>query len=178
MKIALINGLMEGRYTSRALGRCFENAGHSFVALDDADIIIAHSGGWLSIDQHESRKIILINPGCNNPPHWRKRFSDRARYDIRSRAYLDRRYPYERILNLFYLIVYFPRWMRMLTQYKTMDIHLFRKDHVVIIQTSDESWFDSSLSNSFLIMRIDGDHDDCWHNPEKYVSLVEKIYRM
>ena len=180
-KLAVLYGLFEGPLIGDAFTDECKRRG--FLIVDDpadADVIVAHSGGWLFLPTDTTGKqVVLVNVSHDSHVSILRRFAGRMQYDIRH-VVLSRLFPtwlYQRVLNCWYLLIKFPVWLEMGRRYKVRDITpLIALKNVIVLQSADMSWYDheTMVQAHKIIMLDSGCHDDCWLRPQVYLDSIDQ----
>ena len=174
MVVCIREGFLEGSLTSRGLRTALKKHGYSLTTdAAKADIIIAHSSGWLFLPPlRDEQRLILVDPSYKTGESSLLRALKRARYDITH--FTPRMIP-QRILN----ILYFSKlktWIQLRREYniETID-HYFARKNTTVCRVADPTWWsDTKLYNSPAeIVYIGGDHDAFWRNPEEFIYKVD-----
>lgn len=181
-KACILYGFAEGQRHGVRMRRALKARGYRVVRRPHAaDLIIAHSGGYLMLPKLKPEQRVLIIDASYRP----KRsplycFVIHVWYDILDLAIRPRNtvfWLWKSLLNLYYMVVHLPRHTRLYRRYKRIDFHtVVSGPHTVITQSEDVSWFDPSAFPPEVRARIyyvEAGHDDCWRHPETYLDFVE-----
>jgi hypothetical protein len=184
-KVAIQYGILGGPLRGAKFNRALRAAGYQTVKhSSDADIIIAQSAGcfWLP-DPKTNQPLLLINP-----PYWPD-VSVKARVQARSKSNLAFRafgYPFSHwlwrnILGVLYALR-LAHNRRAVQDAQTFDLETAIKGHrAIIVRNESDDWLTPDVDNlkadnpGLQVMHLPGDHDDCWYNPEPYVTLLNKL---
>jgi hypothetical protein len=185
LSYAIIYGVAEGPFQSKKLRLALQKAGYRQTDSREADIIIAHSGGCLTVPKQARAKLFLHI----NPPYWpgkplTKSVREKLTYDFRLRR---QRHQLQRwVISLAANGLYglnLRRTISMILPYfraKQAFAKLPKSRHV-FIRTHIDSYCDpASLlkatrgKHSYLTMA--GHHDDCWREPAPYVQAIQALY--
>ena len=177
MKIAIEHGLYEGSFFSRSLRKLLVDRGHTITNTRDAELIIAHSGGWLMLNSSNlvDKKVALIDPAYRDEKSLHAKSLSRFRYDFRHmRLSAFPGYLFRRLLNIGYLVGRFSRWLIMANHYNNKDLAtLIDHPGLIIVRVSDSSWFNPRLMANARDVRLQpGDHDVCWHRPDELADIL------
>lgn len=180
MKIAILYGLFEGPALGKKMIAACTNRGHDIVTdANSADVIIAHSGGWLFLPNNiTDKKIVIINASHKSEIPLSKRFYWRTRYDLKhvilSKLFFT--WLHEFIIKLWYAITQTSHWLKMRQLFAVKDITpIINSKGTIVIQSADLSWYDKNTmqyASRFINFNF-GDHDDCWRNPAPYLDITE-----
>jgi hypothetical protein len=178
---AVIYGLFEGPLIGRAFIAECKRRGFTVISdASKADIIVAHSGGWMYLPENSSSKrIILIDPGYKSPKSFAHKFLSRIAYDFRHIVFSRLFFVWlsQRIFNIWYFVTRFSTWLKMGNRYNTKDIvPLIKQPHVTVIQSDDLSWYDGeTMLYAYDFVQLDkGCHDNCWIDPITYLDVSVK----
>lgn len=147
------------------------------TSLEDAQLIIAHSGGWLMLkpEDYTNKKLTLIDPAYRDEHSLRAKSLNRLKYDAHHTSFgVLPGYIYRRILNSWYFITLLPRWLDMFINYKKKDISdVLGAAEVTIVRASDSAWFNPVVMAEMPDVRtLPGDHDACWHRPKELADIL------
>ncbi|MBC7764138.1 hypothetical protein H7Y29_00310 [Microbacteriaceae bacterium] len=176
--LAIIYGLFEGPLIGKSFVAECKRRGYTIIAdASKADVIVAHSGGWMFLPVNNAAKqIILIDAAHKSSRSLISKFAARVAYDVRhivfSKLFIV--WLVQRVLNVWYFVARFPTWLRMGRRYNTYDIvPLIKQSNVVVIQSDDLSWYDAeTMMYAYHFFQLDeGCHDDCWIHPSVHMSV-------
>lgn len=179
MRIAILYGLFEGPALGKKMvAECIAR-GHDIVTdASAADIVIAHSGGWLFLPNNiAGKKVVIINASHRSAILLSKRFLWRTRYDIKyvifSKLFIT--WLREYAIKLWYAVTKLQHWLKMRRLFMSKDITpIIKLKNTIVIQSADLSWYDKpTMQKAHKFIKVSyGDHDDCWRNPAQYLDLV------
>ena len=179
-KVAILYGFAEGPLTGRKLRRALSEAGFTSSKPEQADIVIAHSGGFL-VMPNGNRPKLLVTVGANTwdqplPVSLRQKLKGDWHHAVSSKQ-----------LHAWFLhgcinIVnfgYIHHIRRLAKGYKNKPTVLPAAERTVIVRNRHDPYcsIERSLqwasANTFISMN--GLHDDIWDNPQPYVDII-KLY--
>jgi hypothetical protein len=183
VRVAIQHGFASGKRQSIQLQKELRAKGYAVVSQAlDADIIIAHSAGcfWLPAAPTHQR-ILLIDP-----PYWpgksvRQRSSDRLRRNFQFRKY---NYGFNlwlkrNLWGIFYSLRDLKYTWDIIKHAQQYDLAAIIHSHqAILVRNDDDDWLTSDLTGiskanpNLTIVRLPGDHDDCYYHPEAYVKLL------
>lgn len=126
MKISILYGLSEGPMLGNKMIAECANRGYEIVNdANAADLIIAHSGGWLFLPNNiAGKKVVIINASHQSQIPLSKRFLWRTRYDIKyvifSKLFIT--WMREFAIKLWYAVTKLPQWLEMQRLFMVKDI--------------------------------------------------------
>ena len=186
--LAILYGLAEGSATSKHFRRALSAAGYTLVANPaQADVIIAHSGGYLYLPKHtQDKTVLLIAPSCGRrrksliTTQGEKVWHD-LRYSAKSNRLLSWSYKFTR--SFIYLLTQPRRLIHMWRATIGSNAKLPELDsrRVIVITYPADPWSgylpqsERNLHPTYLYIERDGVHDDIWLNPQTYISLITQL---
>lgn len=180
MRIAILYGLFEGAALGRKMIVECTARGHEIVTdVDTADIIVAHSGGWLFLpDNISGKKIVIINASHSSEVSLGKRFYWRTSYDIKHVIFsgLFIAWLREFVIKIWYAFTKLPHWLEMRRRFMVKDITpIIKNINTIVIQSADTSWYEKpTMQQAHKFIKVSyGDHDDCWRRPTLYLKIAE-----
>lgn len=177
--VALIYGLFEGPLIAKAFIVECKRSGLTVISdASKADLIFAHSGGWMFIPEDNiAKQIILIDVAHKSDRSFVRKFGGRMAYDFRhivpSRLFFV--WLFQRIVNIWYFTSRFPIWLEMGRRYRVYDIApLIIQPQVTVIYSDDRSWIDPNMvTHAAHYIQLDfGCHDNCWIDPSLYLNKI------
>ncbi|MDB5164162.1 MAG: hypothetical protein JWS12_780 [Candidatus Saccharibacteria bacterium] len=180
----LVYGFGEGNWHSKKMKAELAKRGYVEADKDNAaDVVIAHSGGCYFLpDTHKHQLLVLIGP-----PYWpgkslASRFIKKSYLDL-SQSLKHKKLGYwwqKTAWNMVYLLGDIPLALRMSGTVRKKYFHEQITHNRVLILRADRDAFCSPQIDDLLIKgrhftvkQIQGQHDDCWLYPEKYLELVD-----
>lgn len=184
--VAILYGFGEGKWHGKGLRAALLAANFAIARTpDNANIIIAHSGGMYDLPKDTAGKIVfLIAPSCGQPRKtWLETQGKKVWQDMTYffRAGMAIRWIQKSCWNAVYLVGQIPKLPRLWRIHGRHQAGLpFIAGSVVVITFTNDPWSgyisDSEKTKhlNYKFMRMDAIHDDVWLRPERYVGLVEK----
>lgn len=185
-KVALQYGVLTGQKVIRPLLRALENASFSIVQEPkEADIIIGHSGGCFWLPQAPtSQRLVLINP-----PYWPGRsvksriVSRTARYfTFWKYGYSVRAWLWRSWWGIYYGLTELPRHRILGRESPNYQLEAMISNHqALIIRNTHDDWLTPQYAEllkehpGLRFFEVPGDHDNCWINPEPYVTAIQEF---
>ncbi len=181
-KVCIQYGFCEGPKIGRAFESSLKSAGYALTRnMDDADIVVAHSGGCFVIPNNSDRKLMCMIglPYSPSKPMVvnmiRKIWLDFKNHEeVRSITWW--------VNKTFWNGVYFfrmPNNMRMLLGMRSRKWQSC-KNVVLIRNTEDVMCTVATDKLPFVyapkIASLAGQHDDCWIHSDKYVDIIKQYY--
>jgi hypothetical protein len=180
--VAIIYGFAEGDWQGRLMRPALKKVGFKLEKTPKlADIIIAHSGGCLTLPNTNKRqKVILIDP-----PYWpgkpilKSLFSQLLSDPTRRKQNGQLGYWLQKLLwNTYYIFRYPIRNIRM--YFPAHNDQLFKilpSQEIVIIRNKNDPWCTPeakkiAIKNNIEYYELPGTHEDCWLHPEKYFTSL------
>jgi len=176
MKVALIYGYAEGPRIAQRFITELQQRGHVVVQPEDADIIIAHSGGSYMIPASQAKLIMCINvPYYDSRWSFVKKLTKRVAEEGMSISAMQKF-----AWNNWYV---YSQPIRSYRMYKQVMHGVFdgTKDKKVILVRNDRDLF-GDISQDRRVAKqypwktrgLSGTHDDLWVNPGQYITLMEE----
>jgi hypothetical protein len=173
VRVAVIEGLFEGPKHSQRLCGSLEERGHRIVGLEEADVIIAHSGGWVFIPLSlPLKRLILIEPAYRTAKPFFFKFFGRLLFDL---GHLRIRMVPERLWNVWYAFRYAGRWARLIRRIYQLPINPYlERSTTLVLGVTDRSWWSQKTvqRTGVSYTRIRGDHDFAWQNPDEFLDAA------
>lgn len=169
-QIFIAYGYAEGKASSVRFRRYFTKKGYGFIDdIKRADIIFAHSGGILFVDELQShQKLIAFAPAYRD--RYRTsvpRLIEMAKINLskKSRArnpMIIRLY----MLHMYYLVRHLPYNIVMGYKFKRRDCDpLLKSSRTTVASPTDDPW-SKTLPKNLPHHTVTGLHDQCWITPE------------
>jgi hypothetical protein len=175
-----VYGFAEGWLTARKLRKALRKADYAIETPSEADIIIAHSGGYLVFpNQTKAHTILYI--GANT---WDRSLST----SLKQKLHFD--YSAARAKN---------QLIRWLLHGLRNDLYILKPRHTfqlvrgyrkkpsqppisartIVVRNQHDSYCTErallSWRNIDTFVAFEGGHDDVWNNPENYVNLLKNV---
>jgi len=177
MNIAIVPGLYEGFLHTVFLRHELNKRGHKVTALEDADMVLAHSGGWLFIDSQKTETTyVLIDPAYHDDRSLIYKSILRFRDDLSVMTLSN--LPvilFLRVCNLIYFFALLPRWIMMGKRYASRNINDFTDARSCVLVRAEKSPWHSSkiMKNISKSHTLPGDHDACWYRPRELADILD-----
>ena len=182
--VAFIYGFTEGQWHGKRFRRLLRDHNYTITKeVTEADIVIAHSGGCFDVPKLKKQALLILI----NPPYWPER-SLQVRSHAMTKQLIGAVRPgnqpfyhtHKTARNLTYLVRHARTNRYMMSRAKTFNlaseaIHV----NTILVRNSNDPWLTSSLdylqskNPNLRIVRMSGDHDDCWLHPERYINLLQ-----
>ena len=175
-------GFLGGPLNARQLKKSLRKAGYVETSLDEADIVIAHSGGTYLHDLNSKPKLILLAAPAltrSNPHELFKKNTRQLWRSAKDEHYLGKRLLWS--LYGIYSAFRHPRQnYRMARRAYNMKLELpeFMGAKVVFITNDDDVWPTGSPLEKLLLNRpwsfisLPGAHEHIWVHPEDYIDII------
>lgn len=184
---AIIEGIGEGPIISRRFRKQLESTGWQRVPEATADVIITHSGGlYLLPSKLRAKQFVHIHCTQNMPmKQLVVAHNSKIRYDMAKRRAKGAYQTMRGLLNLgangwYHLNL--RRSLRMRTGFIDSDAfcaNLPAGTHVFVCglddSLSEPSYFLQHTSANNIFVSVEGGHDDCWREPERYVPTIQSL---
>lgn len=179
-------GLFSGPPQTRRFRQLLRKAGYD-IARDasKADIIIGHSAGCFDLPSAPThQKLMLIDP-----PYWpgktvrqRARARMRSNFRFRSYGYSTRWWLVRNLWGAYYALFDVRRTRDIMTKVEAYDLDQIISNHqAILVHNTDDDWLTPDLDDlerrhaGLNVVHLPGDHEDCLHNPQPYVALLERL---
>jgi hypothetical protein len=174
MVVCIKEGFLEGKLSSIALRSALKKRGHSITNnASDADIIIAHSGGWVFLPKlRENQRLILVDPAYKTNTSALTKSINRIRYDA---SHFIPTMLWQRVVNTIYLVK-LPTWIELKKRYDTYDITEYtNRVNTTICRVADPAWWSDGIldKSPAAIVYIGGDHDSFWRSPQSFLKKID-----
>lgn len=176
MKVCIIYGWSEGPWQGKLLRTALHKSGFSITRrAQEADIIIAHSGGCYMLPDNSRAQLVLLV----GLPYWRGKHPVRSLQEKLRSELRDMWWYKKTIFNTYYFFTRPRRWVRMwqnwskqvLPQLDNVAVTLVRNEQDYFMHPTDSK----SLADkhNWKMKTLQGLHDDIWNNPQPYVELIK-----
>lgn len=184
--VAILYGFGEGERHSRNLRNALETA-HFDIATnpENADIIIAHSGGMYSLPKETVGKtIFIIAPSCGQPDNtWLQTQSAKVwqdmKYFLATGSLMQ--WLQKSAWNAFYLCKQIPTLPKL---WRAHHEHLaglpITNAPTIVVTFKDDPWSgcftakESVKHPTYIFIQMNAIHDDIWLHPKPYVELIQR----
>lgn len=182
LSVGILYGLAEGSWTGRRLRKSLRQAGFTTTAPARADIIIAHSGGYL-VFPRTIRATTIVYVGANT---WDQPLASslrqKLRYDFTDYNQRGRMLMWllHGLRNDMY-ILHLPHTFRLARGYRARLSQPPTSAQTIIIKNRHDPYCtEQSLlrwANVATYVSTTGGHDDIWNNPAPYVDVIQSLQR-
>jgi hypothetical protein len=180
--VGIIYGFAEGGLTGYKLRKALRKAGFGITNAEKADIIIAHSGGYLVLPHKlQARTILYVGANTWDQP-LPASLKQKLHYD-----YTDRKAKGQLLTWLLHglrndmYILRIPHTFRLARGYRSKPSQPPTVQRTIVVRNQYDSYCTGqALLNWFGIttyLSLDGGHDDIWNNPDRYVDVIQSLYR-
>lgn len=182
-KVMIIYGLAEGSMLGRKLRKGLRNNGWKITKkVEEADAIIAHSGGIFNIPSNQDARIIIAvgMPLLLERPiiiSILYKFSSDLRRAYRSLFLLSKT-----LLNIIYSIARPLHHVKIWNGYRKRKHREITATEFILVRNRDDIFSDSvqilhhGSHHGWSTVSLPGDHDDIWLNPDRYIKLLNVLY--
>lgn len=175
-KVAIVYGWAEGPAIGKKLASKLTEAGFDIAKNPkEADIIIAHSGGYLLLPPNlRARLAVLIDPPICSEVDMRAR-----QKKLLIQTCLRPKYWKIRVLNLLYIFLRKNHQNNLRKLYP--DYSFSDKENFVIVRNSNDQFLSAKEATTLSaqlnarLVELPGDHEDVWINPSPYVNLLKSL---
>ncbi len=188
ISVAIIHGFAEGPAISKKLRQALREHGYG-IARDyrSADVIIAHSGGYLLLPTDLHDKIVILSApavGERNGSLPETMFQ-KIRLDIRAARQEHRtgQWLHKSFWNGMYIAGKPITVYRMLRGARKLPGQLpaFQARQVMVMSHKGDPWseriaLEQINKHSYSFVSHTGVHDDIWINPERYITVIQYLY--
>lgn len=176
-KVFIYYGLGEGRAVGQKLIRALKQSGYTLCAsVEEAEIIIAHSGGCFLVPPETKARVLLVNL-----PYYPGR-------SLAMSIFLEVKMDFfqslheHRIINFtkktLWNLIYYTRIKHNLAMYSgRRQANMWNIAYVILIHNQDDPFCISEIESlpfrhKYQKIIIPGQHDDLWDNPQPYIDLL------
>ncbi|HEX5394824.1 MAG TPA: hypothetical protein VFW52_00485 [Candidatus Saccharimonadales bacterium] len=175
MKVHIEYGWPEGRWHGKLLTKALSDSGYEVAAsANSADAIIAHSAGcYMMPPDNKAKAVLLIGL-----PNW----PDRPVYKCTlQKIKLETKNKYwftKTLFHIFYALS-LPTTFRTWRAFQRKQINV-GKAEVILIRNELDTYMEDRVSQSLAnyrqwdYIKIPGQHDDIWENPQPYLEVLTK----
>ena len=179
----IVYGFAEGPRHGRRMRHALKTRGYTLVRhVKDADVILAHSGGYLMLPPlRPEQQLVLLDPSYRPAKTPLFCLVSHLVYDIRFLLFssLWGYWSWKTWWNIWYIVWHPRRQLRMYRRYHTQDFSTITSHpQLTVLQSDDRSWFDDRHYRSrdgrsnITLHFVAADHDDCWRQPNVYLDLA------
>jgi hypothetical protein len=180
--VGIVYGFAEGNLTGRKLRQALRQAGYRIANPSQADIIIAHSGGYLVLPKKiRASSIIFVGANTWDRPLLTS-LGQKLHYD-----YLDRKAKGQMLtwflhgLRNDWYIFKVPHTCRLAWGYLRKPSQPPKLARSIVIRNRHDSYCTEEQllvwAGMGTYISFDGGHDDIWNNPGAYVDVIQSLYR-
>lgn len=184
--VLILSGFAEGPKIERPLVSALSKAGFAVTnQCENAHIILAHSGGCFFLPKTTKEQAVLLI----NPPYWEKksimlRFMQKVSRDFKVHAQEKNLHLWikKSIWSVLYIFLHLRKSIKTVYQAKNYNTKkLPNNKSVTILHNQNDAWCSPDIAQDATekgwdYVEMDGEHDDCWTHPEKYVRYLVKHY--
>lgn len=180
----ILYGFAEGPRHGKRMRAALRARGFRLIADPAAaDVIIAHSGGYLMLPKlRPQQQLLLIDPAYKPGQTPRQCFRAHVWYDFvqvamhpKSTAF----WLWKTGWSWYYMATRFGYQRALYQRYKTVDFKaVITRPNTYITQSLDRSWFAIEQYPKTArqhIHHVQTGHDDCWQHPETYLTYVQPL---
>lgn len=180
-KVSIVYGWAEGPAHSRKLRDALANAGFTIAGqLEEADILIAHSGGGLVLPLLSKAQLVVL-VGLPFWPHKYPLISAGQKFfdDLIGRG---GRWVKRNTYYLVYTITQPKRLFEMWHAWKRANFVLPQTPEFLLIKNDRDHFVHPTEivrlgeEKAWKIETLPGTHDDIWANPDPYIKIIKKHY--
>ena len=179
-KVAIIYGWSEGPWQGKGLRQALIAASYEIINNpQEADIIIAHSGGCYMLPEKSRANLVLLV----GLPYWPGRHPlESLKYKLREES-KDWWWVRKTFFNTYYFFRHPLRWIKMWRAWKRFIFPPPTESMNIIVIRNELDHFMHPVKGALLatergwhLDKVSGHHDDLWINPESYVKKVKEAY--
>lgn len=175
MNIFISYGWPEGPWLGEKFIGSAQKAGHTIVSsMEQAEIVIAHSGGCFMLDPLQKTKTVLLI----GLPCWPGRSLLKSTYrKIRSET-KDRNFMFKTAAHVWYCSTRIRRWRTMYRNFKAFTLPTHQG--VFLIRNESDTYLNKIVARKLAeqkgwnYVEKTGGHDDLWESPEIYLKIIHK----
>ncbi len=183
LSFAISYGFLGGPMNSRHLRKMLNKVGYIEAPLNEADIIIAHSGGAYLFDLGSKPKLILLVAPALARENPRKLFRENTKQlwrNAKAEHYLRKRLAWS--VYGFYCALRWPkRNYQMIKSASDTSIVLpkFECTNIFFIANKEDEWSSGPQLTELLagrpwtFMSLPGAHEHVWVHPEDYIDIID-----
>lgn len=187
LSFAYSYGFTEGKVHSKKLTKLLKQAGYiPSSSPEKADIVIAHSAGcWYKIESFSPKLLIYVGmplPTGNAAKIW---FQSNK---ITSKALIKQKRRLRLIksicLNALYLLRHPFRNFAIINKVDHAEPRNFKESLVVFVSNQHDPWPKTNRLKDLVhgepwsFISLKGTHNNLWHEPDKYVKLIDHYARL
>jgi hypothetical protein len=173
MKIFISYGWPEGPWHGEKLAEVARSAGHTIVSsAEQAEIVIAHSGGCFMIDSIKRAKmIVLIGLPCWPGRSLLKSTFQKVKQDTKNRNFF-----FKTSAHSWYCLTRIKRWRAMYRNFKAFKLP--SHNDVYLVHNEFDTYLNQTIAQRLAKQRgwnyveQTGGHDDLWESPDKYLQFI------
>lgn len=187
-RVFIIYGFAEGPWHGRLFRQELVKAGFEPVDnTDNADIIIAHSGGCFYLPEPPKEKLTVLI----NPPYWPGKpliksafqnawhnFAVLGQNNLPTSFWLKKT-----AWNAIYLLMSFRKTVLIALNARRRNFYMaLKKRRTLLVRSEHDVWL-APEANRLLkpyvkveFYQVPGWHDHCWLEPKSYVKVIQSVY--
>jgi hypothetical protein len=186
-KVCIIGGFTEGDHHAHHFVQVLERQGFSITKrLQDADIIVTHSGGCFLLPENLAGKtVIIVSPPCDYHDSLFKNTLRKIGLDYHAHRDLKRlkHFVHKTSWSGLYFFTHGKQHWQMLHQMPKSGTNLphIKAQKTMVITTKDDPWSSHispttiTKNPSYIFLNLAATHDDIWMHPERYVAIIQSI---
>jgi hypothetical protein len=184
MKAYILVGFTEGKWHIKRFENGLRRHGFSLTTdMTEADCVITHSAGCYVIPPLAEHQILMLI----NPTHWPGRSLGRSAVVMIQQMLLSVRpgnyfwhHLRKSLHNVFYLVYRWGANWQIVRQAPVFSLEQsINHPRTILVRNQADPWLTPNLDviqqqhPKLTIVRLPGDHDDCWLHPRPYIELLE-----
>lgn len=177
MKVSIIYGWAEGPWQGKRLRKVLHDQGYHITKNpQEADIIIAHSGGCYMVPESGKANVVLLV----GMPYWPgKHPFEGVKQKIRDEV-RDTWWYKNMLFNTYYLFTRPRRWIKMRKAWQQNAIPQDNETVFVFVRNEEDQYahpvhsIELAKEKDWNIEQVPGHHDHIWQYPEEYVDILKK----
>lgn len=182
--VCIVPGFTEGHGTSRELRKLLVEQGFTISKKpEQADIVIAHSGGCFVIPEQATPKLTILI----NVPYWPRKYTAVSICEKITTTFIEslsRHTLRQWLMKLYQGSMYGMRMrhnLEMLIGTKQGTLWKRTDLHTIVIRNMQDMFCTPDLkilpfATKPLFLELPGSHDDCWDNPKAYAAIIQKYH--
>jgi hypothetical protein len=178
MEVYISYGWSEGSWHGKKLRAALKVAGYRVTkSLNDADAVIAHSGGCFMLAEATSARAILLI----GLPNWSGKRLMVSTYEKLKIEHKNTGWLRKILFHIYYVPRHSIRWARMYKNMRTFSLP--NNQNVILVRNQADPYSEIGAAKKlakqkkWLFKEVVGEHDDVWDNPTQYVKMLESIIK-
>lgn len=178
-KVAIVYGWAEGPRHAKRFRALLRAEGFSITRkLEDADVLIAHSGGIFLLPANMRAELVMLV----GVPYWpgkhpSKSLREKIKLELMNRGSL--RYLLRKsVFNCLYFVSKPVHHYRIWNSWRHNLYPTSKESSFIAVRnrhdtfTNHKEVFNLASNNNWNVVSLDGYHDDLWLHPESYVKIL------